>query len=274
MFFPKEFGNVAFVRKDTLLKAKSWFDNYVHSYHSSDIEYQQNIDLKYEHTQRVCKEILNIGRSLNLDQASLQFAEMTALFHDVGRFEQYRRYGTFVDFKSENHSELGIKILQENRVLENLYSETQALIFRVIRNHNRFELPRDESDVCLFFSKLLRDADKLDIWRVVIAYYQNMHLFRNSGIELDLPDTDEISDQVYQDLKSEKIVRTEHLKTLNDFKLLQMGWIYDIYFPKTFELIHERGYLKSIFNTLPQTEALNVLYEQLNDYVNKKLIDG
>ncbi|MBN2029295.1 HD domain-containing protein [bacterium] len=270
----KTLTEVACIQQKTALSLKFWFRDYVRTYHLDDKQYQRNIDLKYEHTLSVCKEIIHIGRTLNLSRENIQFAEITALFHDVGRFEQYRRYGTFVDLKSENHSVIGINILKEKQVLKDLYPETQMLIYRTIENHNRFRLPDGESEICLFFSKLLRDADKLDIWRVVIQYYQNMHLSRNSGIELDLPDTDKISDHVYHDLMSEKLVRTEHLKTLNDFKLLQMGWIYDIYFLRTYELVQERRYLQAIRDTLPNTEKINILYNKLSDYVQKKITAG
>ncbi len=274
MILKKELKEIAGIQGKTALSLKSWFRDYVRTYHSNNSQYQRNIDLKYEHTLSVCKEIVNIGRTLKLSGENIQFAEITALFHDVGRFEQYRRYGTFVDMKSENHSVIGINVLKEKKVLKDLQTETKKLILCTIENHNRFKLPEGESEACLFFSKLLRDADKLDIWRVVIQYYQNMHLSRNSGIELDLPDRDEISDQVYHDLMSEKLVRTEHLKTLNDFKLLQMGWIYDIYFSKTYELIQERGYLQSIRDTLPNTEKMDILYNKLSHYLHKKSMAG
>ncbi len=274
MYLGKEPLTIIHIQQHTFVGLKSWFDDYVNTYHSSDSEYQRNIDLKYEHTLLVCKEIRHVGRNLNLDKDSLQFAEITALFHDIGRFEQYYRYGTFVDLKSENHSTLGIKILKEKRILKDIHPETQALIFRTIFNHNQFELPRYESEVCLFFSKLLRDADKLDIWRIVTEYYQQRHLYRNNGIELDLPDIPEISDQVFDDLISGRIVRTEHLRTLNDFKLLQMGWIYDINFLETYRLVQKRGILESIRNTLPQTKKVNKLYDQLNNYLLQKAMGG
>ncbi|MCJ7812127.1 HD domain-containing protein [bacterium] len=274
MYLRKESLTIARIQQHTLLALKSWFDDYVNTYRSNDPQYQRNMDLKYKHTLLVCKEIRNVGRSLNLDKENLQFAEITALFHDVGRFEQYKHYGTFIDLKSENHSTLGINILQEKRVLKDVQPETQSLIFRTILNHNQFELPRYESEVCLFFSKLLRDADKLDIWRLVTEYYLQMNLSRNNGIELDLPDAPEISDQVYDDLISGEIVRTEHLRTLNDFKLLQMGWVYDINFLKTYKLVQKRGILTSIRNTLPQTKKINKLYDQLNSYLHQKAMGG
>jgi hypothetical protein len=97
----------------------------------------------------------------------------------------------------------------------------------VVRYHNRASLPVGEEERCLFFLKMLRDADKIDIWRVVTDYYQNAGNKRNRTIELGLPDVDGVSGPVYESLMNGKIAQMADLKTLNDFKLLQIGWVYD-----------------------------------------------
>ncbi|MBL7226115.1 MAG: HD domain-containing protein [Desulfobacteraceae bacterium] len=45
------------------------------------------MDLKADHTSRVCEAIVNIGRSLDLSREDLCLAEAAALLHDIGRFE-------------------------------------------------------------------------------------------------------------------------------------------------------------------------------------------
>ncbi|MBM9520737.1 hypothetical protein JWG39_13020 [Desulforhopalus vacuolatus] len=47
---------------------------------------------------------------------------------------------------------------------------------------------------------MLRDADNLDIWRVVTEYYQQKDQTTDTGLELGLPDTPVCSDAVVQDL--------------------------------------------------------------------------
>ena len=79
---------------------KKWFTNYVHTFKMVDQNIQQNIDLKKDHTVRVCKEILQIGAQIGLDEDELRLAEIIALLHDTGRFEQISRYQTFMDSKS------------------------------------------------------------------------------------------------------------------------------------------------------------------------------
>lgn len=75
---------------------------------------------------------------------------------------------------------------------------------------------------------------------------------RNPAIALNLPDTPEISDKIHEDLSLGRPADTTDVKTLNDLKLLQMGWAYDLNFSRTFELIHEKGYLEKLRDTLPR----------------------
>ena len=245
---------------------KEWFSSYVQTFKHGDKELKQNIVLKEDHTKRVCKEIVNIGKQLGINDNELRLSEVIALFHDVGRFEQYARYKTFVDRQSEDHAELGIKILKRNDVLSEFNDSTKSLIFRTIRYHNRAALPQNETEPCLFFTKLLRDADKLDIWRVVIDYYHRKDGRRNSAIELGLPDTPGISEKVYQDLIHKRIVDVNHVKNLNDFKLLQIGWIFDINFEPTLDAIQSRRYMELIRDVLPETDKIQEIFNVTQSY--------
>jgi hypothetical protein len=259
------------INQETVSTLRAWFSDYVKTFRSGDQEHDRNIDLKDGHTRRVCAEIKDIGKSLRLNLEDLFLAELTALFHDVGRFEQYARYGTFSDHKSEDHAKLGVKILQKNDVLKGLDPSTRELILKVIAYHNRLAIPEGETEACVFFTKLLRDADKIDIWRVVTDYYRQVDGTRNGTIELGLPDGPEISDEVCADLKAGRIVRMGDMKTLNDFKLLQMAWIYDVNFPRTFEIVRERGYMEMIRDALPQSEKVAEMYDTIRSYLEERI---
>lgn len=259
------------INQETVSALRAWFSDYVQTFQSGNPEHDRNIDLKDEHTRRVCTEILDIGRSLRLNPEELCLAEIIALFHDVGRFEQYARYGTFSDHRSENHAELGVKILRKHDVLEGFKQSERELILRVISYHNRPDLPEKETKECLFFTKLLRDADKVDIWRVVTDYYQRKNGLRNATIELGLPDTPEISDEAYADLMAGRIVKIHSMKTLNDFKVLQMALIYDVNFPRTFQIIRERGFMEMIRDALPQSAKVLEMYSTIRSYLEKHL---
>ena len=168
------------INEKNVTNLEKWFFHYVQTFKQGDKNFQENIILKENHTMQVCKEIVNIGKHIGLNSDELRLSKVIALFHDIGRFEQYARYYTFVDNKSVNHAELGVKILKDNNVLAVLDESMQSLILRTISYHNRALLPENETDTCLFYTKLIRDADKLDIWRVVTDYYNKKNGKQNA----------------------------------------------------------------------------------------------
>jgi putative nucleotidyltransferase with HDIG domain len=259
------------MNEEIVEELENWFTGYVRKFKSGNPDWRPNVILKEEHTRRVCKEILCLGRKIGLSDEDLRLAKVIALLHDIGRFEQFARYQTFVDLNSVNHAVLGVKILKETGVLNRLDKSLRDLILRVILYHNRFALPKKETKKCLLFAKLLRDADKLDIWRVLTDYYRQKDGKRNTAIELDLPDTPGISSNVYRDLMDGRIVKITHLKNLNDFKLLQIGWIYDINFVQTLQCVQERGYLEIIRDVLPKSEKIAEIFDVLQTHVSEQI---
>jgi len=278
------------MKKEDLDKMKSWFERYVQNFKVDDSEQQgseqqgseqqgseqqgselqRNVILKEKHTRRVCKEILAIGKGLGLGEEDLGLAELVALFHDVGRFSQYAKYGTFADNKSEDHAALGTKVLREEGVLDGLDDATRDLILRVVFYHNKKSLPESETERCLFFSRLVRDADKLDILRILAEYYNEKDGKKNSSLELGLEDAPGISREVRQEMMEGKLVDISNLRCLNDFKVLQISWIYDINFAPTFKTLRERNYLQMIRDTLPRSDWV----EEISSLVKARLEEG
>ncbi|MBU0467901.1 MAG: HD domain-containing protein [Candidatus Omnitrophica bacterium] len=250
---------------------KQWFSEYTSKFTSSDPEYTRNIYLKTDHTQRVCKEIIGIAESLGLEPGEINLSNAIALFHDIGRFEQYHRYQTFADHKSENHAALGINILKENNVLDKISPESRSLIIYSVLHHNCAVLPSKGPEKELFYARMIRDADKLDIFRLVIDYYQNKEGTQNVALELGLPDNNEISDFVLSDIKAGEIVKIRNVKTLNDFKLLQLSWIYDINYKWTFKCIKDRNYFMELFQSIPKNDKTTEIYSLACSYLDNNL---
>ena len=192
---------------------KLWLEKYIRQFGSQDSNIQAALDLKQAHTTRVCEAILDIGQHEGLSGEDLLTAEAAALLHDIGRFEQYKKYKTFADAHSENHALLGVQVIKENDLLKGLDPENARVILRAVECHNRAFLPVHENGRGLFLMKLLRDADKVDIWHVVTDYYGNAHGEQNRTIELDLPNEPEISDSVCRSLVDGNIVKMTDLKT-------------------------------------------------------------
>ena len=119
--------------------------------------------------------------------------------------------------------------------------------------------------------RLLRDADKLDIWKVVIDYYHERDHFQSSAIELDLPDDPIWSGKILEAVMNKKIARMENLKTLNDFKLLQISWVFDLNFAPSFKAVENRKYLSQIEATLPQSPDIADAVAIAHSYVKSHL---
>lgn len=256
---------------DALQSLKNWFQNYVHSCSLSVQEDQRNIDIKQEHTHQVCLNAVRIAEDLGLDQQETRLAEAIALFHDVGRFSQYQQYKTFDDSISVNHAVLGAKLLVEHNVLQYLPKHDQDIIVRSITLHNIFSLPNGLDEKSLLFARLIRDADKLDILRVVIEYFEQDEGDRAEAVALGLPDLPGYSQAVLACLARGELARKDALTTLNDFKLLQLAWLYDINFTCSLRMVEERGYIRTLAEMLPRNEEIAGAVEVVSKYVSGRL---
>ena len=246
---------------------KSWFIDYTNSYLTGACDHDRAIRLKIDHTQRVCRNIVMLARAMDLMGNDLLLAETMGLFHDIGRFEQYARYGTFNDLASTNHAHLSLRQMAARRLLAPFTRTEKRLITGAVAFHNAATLPLKKSDRQLFFMKLLRDADKLDIWKVVTDYYHDNSGRRNTTIELGLPDTPTCSPSALNALHQGEIVLLKNLKTLNDFKLLQISWVFDLNFAPSFQALCDRGYISMIEAVLPATPEIAAAVKQAQAYV-------
>jgi putative nucleotidyltransferase with HDIG domain len=262
------------MKEEQIRQFRRWYRAYVRRYYSDDPDFQRNIMLKEDHTKRVCREIMDIAGSLSLNKGETLLAETAALFHDIGRFEQLKRYGTFSDGQSENHAVLSIRILREERALQILPPDERRLILAAVFWHNRATPPDGGVHRLRFFARLLRDADKLDIWRVITADYQRINGPRNLILEHGLPDEPRISPEALTELLCGRQVDFRHLRTRNDFKLMHMSWIFDIFFPRAFQAVLERGYLEIIRDSLPDREEITRAYEQARRHAERRALSG
>jgi putative nucleotidyltransferase with HDIG domain len=257
--------------KELVDSYKVWFDNYIKNFRGKHPEFIENIDIKADHCKKVSSEIVALAQSLSLSNEDMLLAEIIGLFHDIGRFRQYAKYQTFSDSKSQNHAELGVEVLKENNVLNDLSAENQEIIYNSILNHSKAEIIPDKNERVTFFAKLIRDADKLDIWRLITEYYMVKEQKKNKALELELPDNDEISDEVLESILNKKLVLKESMKTLNDFKLLQIGWIFDLNFDYSIKQLYEKKYLDRIFDSLPANEKIYLIKNIVNDYFKTRI---
>ena len=73
------------------------FKNYTKDY----INLSDKCVLKINHTLRVVKRCEEIAESLDLSKHDIELAKLCGLLHDIGRFEQWKRYETYYDEKNK-----------------------------------------------------------------------------------------------------------------------------------------------------------------------------
>ncbi len=236
----------------------AWFDRYVEPFLATDEEGVKNIQLKIGHTRRVCEAMaqLSAGEGLSENESRIAFA--TALLHDVGRFPQYRRWRTFRDSDSDNHARLAIDVIRDENVLGDIGPAEQLLIEEAVRFHNMLEPPAKIQSPTRLYIDLIRDADKIDIWRVFVELLALPPEERPSAATLgleELPGT--VSDLCIAELNSGAIVHLDSVKCINDFKLLQISWVYDLSFATSRKVLRERGYIMALAATLPERAGIH-----------------
>jgi len=253
---------------------KNWFDGFCASFATPVPADQRNYAVKEFHTREVRRNIARIGQDLLLDPDDLLLAEAIALFHDVGRFPQYRQYKTFDDSISVNHAALGAQVLIEGKALELLNSLDRDAIIHAVTLHNAFSLPESIDGRPLLLARLIRDADKIDILRVALDYYQQDSGSRAEAVALGLPDAPGYSTKVLDNLKRGTMARKADLTTLNDFKLLQLSWIYDLNFTGSLRMVSERGYIDKLAASLPRVDEIQEATAVVQAYVEDRLRSG
>ncbi len=251
---------------DSVTNLKKWLKTYADTFIQRATDPAPYL-LKKAHTFRVCREIVDLGRDLALSPKDLLLAEAAACLHDVGRFRQMEKYGTFVDDLSEDHARLGLQVINEKKLLDEFSVEQSHILRSAVAFHNAAKIPDGQNDKALLFIKLLRDADKLDIWRVVTADYKLSDAATPDFVRLGLKDDGLYSPQALQAIKEKRLINKSVITRLNDFKLMQISWVFDINFTPALQKVRDRGYIPAIIATLPASDELNSILNQVEEYM-------
>ena len=143
------------------------------------------------------------------------------------------------------------------------------MIEKVIEYHGLKELPPDLDGDCLLFSKLMRDADKIDaLYTMTDCYRQYAENTPGFKLELELPDQPGYSDEVIEALLRGRRIDYRQLKTLNDMKLCLLGWVYDVNFAPTLKRIKQLRLLEMLVDFLPETGDIKRVRQKIFDYVD------
>lgn len=237
--------------KDNIYK---WFDIYTSTYlESVDASVYE---LKYKHTLQVASNCSKIAIEEGFNNNESEIAEIIGILHDCGRFEQYRQFRTFNDRDSVDHAELSVKVIMENNLIKDSTPTEQEIIIQSVLQHNKKEIINNQvSNKTLSFIKLIRDADKTDIFRVMKEQLKNPEFDKKT---LLLNQSDEIlfSAPIIESIRNKELANLKDMKTMVDFRLIQLSWVFDINYNSTICIIRNQGHLKWLIDNLPGQEMI------------------
>lgn len=251
---------------------KRWFIDFCDSFYEQDEQHNENYRLKKEHTFKVCDNVTTIASSEEVQTSLRDTAWLCGLFHDLGRFPQYRQYRTFKDSVSVNHGLLSAEILQGSELRHDFDERQFFIITESVKYHNAYSIPSEIKDQdTLFCLKALRDADKIDIWRVFVELYSSDTEGRPSAVGLGLSEDRDCSEELLRGIREGRILKLSEVKTVDEFKILQLSWLFDLNFKESYRLFHERDYLNCYAKLLPDREDIKGILDFLGDYIARKL---
>lgn len=254
--------------REILREMHAWMAAYMKSFYTDDAEIQRGILIKETHTGYVTANCVALAKDLNFSQHDVDLAEIIGLFHDVGRFRQYSIYRTFNDADSEDHGDLGVKVIDELEIFRRLDAADFEIVRFAIQQHNKRTVAPSDDARKILFAKVIRDADKLDIYRVLEPFLpqenaKNMPKFikgaERAGISPDF--VDNFVNGVQADYGK--------IRTNGDRKIVRLMWIYDINFAWTMKKIVERGFIEKIVENLPKDEKIAEGVRRLRAHVEE-----
>lgn len=248
-------------------EAKKEFIKFTNNY---DVQ-NENIARKIGHSIRVMEISGNIAKDLNLSKEQIELAKMIGLLHDVARFEQWKKYETFKDSISIDHGDLGVEILKEDKFIRKFVKQDKYdnIILTAIKNHNKYKIEENLTEEELLFSKIIRDADKLDIM------YEGVEMFWKAEKELKEVEQSDITPEIYNQFVSEQTINRKYGKLPADRLICFLGFIFDINYRYDFKIIKQEDYINKILNrfNFEHKEKFERIREIANKYIETKIKD-
>lgn len=268
------------------------FAEYVRNYDPSD----EKIKLKIDHTYRVAGLCQRIAESLGLSEPDVDIAWLLGMLHDIGRFEQIRRFGTFNDAQSVGHAEFGADLLFKEGLIrkfaEGYYKECElarsgneeaeqiiknnehhnkdtGLLELAIRQHNKYRVKEDLTERQRMFCDILRDADKVDIFKVnadipmEIIYDVTTEELKNGVI------TKEVLESFY---KKETVLKSVRRSAV-DHIVGHISLLFELVYKESYRQAREQGYVYKLLDFKSDVPEVNAEFDDMRKYVDEFLME-
>ena len=248
--------------------AKRAFAEYVKKY---DIE-NGKVALKVKHIYKVAEVSKEIAIKNNFNSEEQKLAELIGLLHDIGRFDQIKIYNTFVDCKSENHAVLGVKVLFEQGLIREFVKDDKydEIIKTAILNHNKGRIDEGLDENTLKFCKVIRDADKVDIFRVLLN-----EDFKDAYEKEDLSN-ETITDEIYNEFMNNHYIVYKNRETVADIMVSHIAYVFDFNYKFCLEKIRNEKYIEKLierakYKNIETIRKMNEIKDYANNYMDNKL---
>lgn len=238
-------------------RVRDVFAEYVSDFDAQD----GKVKLKIDHTYRVAAICDRIADSIGLNQEDKDTAWLLGMLHDIGRFKQIREYGTFNDSASIDHALASVQVLFEEGYIRRFIEQDgrDDVIFMAIRHHNAFRLPRRLDERTQMFCDLIRDADKVDIFRVNVE----IPLETIYGEQAAYAPYEEVTPEVMQDYMQCHCVLRANKKNSIDHIAGHASLAFELVYPISLRIACEQGYLKKLLQYPVQNETAKQQFQMM-----------
>ena len=213
------------------------FWNFVHKYDTDDISIQK----KFIHTFVVANNCFDIASTLGFNDTDTEFCYIMGICHDLGRFEQWKKYNTYDDSKFENHGDMGKEILLAQFTPEDLFitKEQYDLLAETIVYHVREY--KGDNQTLLKYLPIIHSAD---------AYSNVVNVAQGNHYIADYPNgySQEMLDKIYNFEKVYSMPSNTKLDRI--FKSL--GNTFCLYFDYMRQEVITKNYLDHYYTTYEQ----------------------
>ena len=249
-------------------RVREWFLAHVRQFADPSGELHAMIQLKLNHSFRVCADALEIARDLGWDESHVRTAECLGLLHDCARFPQYHEFRTFSDQRSFDHGEKAYDIVCEQDPISDLAAPLRRSVLTGIRYHNRRRIPDEVTGLDLAMTRLVRDADKVDIMFVISDAILNDRIKDYPEITLHIDTKGPPTEALVREILDHRAGSYQNVHTLADMNLLRLCWVYDINYLPTIRRMLDRGLYADICRTIPDTPDIRRIKESIGGFMH------
>lgn len=234
---------------------KAEFIRYVDDYFENKDISAVYVNLKEDHSFRVASIMEKLARDMKLNEDEIKLSYVLGLLHDIGRFRQ-----KLIETKNPklklDHADEGVKILFEEGFINklNIPNIYHNIIKYAVKNHNKYKIEDKLSDKELFFAKLIRDADKIDIFRVSFIYHPSKIV------------ENKFDKNLLKDFYNSKNIKLNKNKLDSSYILVTLSFIFDLNYKESITYLKELKFYEKYINTLRPTEDNTTQFKKVIDF--------